>query len=193
MAIYLVRHGETEENLQRILQGHLPGVLTEQGRAQVRRAVEQLAQCGLQARCIVSSDLARAMESAEILARPLGLPIVSTPLLRERDWGPYTGMTVAEAAQRFRKHGKWKFPPDTVETEAALFARAGEALHKLREDYPRQDVVVVTHGLFARNLIAAHLGKQFREIPPLTNAAIVVLADEPVPSAECLSPIDTPQ
>ena len=64
MIIYIVRHGQTEENLQRILQGHMPGTLTEQGKEQVQRAAEQLSKEGVKFTRIVSSDLKRAMDSA---------------------------------------------------------------------------------------------------------------------------------
>lgn len=61
MILYIVRHGQTEENMQAILQGHLPGNLTEQGKEQVRKAAERLAETGVEFRSIVSSDLKRAM------------------------------------------------------------------------------------------------------------------------------------
>lgn len=188
MALYIVRHGETEENLRRILQGHLPGTLTAKGREQIRCTAERLAGAGLPVRHIVASDLARTLQSAEIIAARLALPVVPMAVLRERDWGPYTGMAVTEAIQRFLKHGKWKFPPGTVETEQALFARAGQALAQLAADFPGEDLIVVTHGLFARNLIAAHLGRKFREIEPLSNGEIVVLEGSSVPSARPFAP-----
>ena len=83
MTIYIVRHGQTEENLQRILQGHMPGTLTEQGKEQVQRAAEQLSKEGVKFTRIVSSDLKRAMDSAQIIADTLNLPIIpmEIPLL----------------------------------------------------------------------------------------------------------------
>lgn len=57
MIIYIVRHGQTAENLQMILQGHLPGILTDKGKEQVRNAAEHLAEKDVQFKCIVSSDL----------------------------------------------------------------------------------------------------------------------------------------
>ncbi|MDY5609761.1 MAG: histidine phosphatase family protein, partial [Sodaliphilus sp.] len=57
MTLYIVRHGQTEENMQAILQGHLPGNLTEQGKEQVRKTAERLAEAGVEFKCIVSSDL----------------------------------------------------------------------------------------------------------------------------------------
>ena len=67
MIIYIVRHGQTEENLQRILQGHMPGTLTEKGKEQVRKTAELLAKEGVKFTKLVSSDLKRAMDSAHII------------------------------------------------------------------------------------------------------------------------------
>lgn len=71
MIIYIVRHGQTAENLQMILQGHLPGTLTDKGKEQVRNAAEHLAEKDVQFKCIVSSDLKRAMDSANIISERL--------------------------------------------------------------------------------------------------------------------------
>lgn len=87
MIIYIVRHGQTAENLQMILQGHLPGTLTDKGKEQVRNAAEHLAEKDVQFKCIVSSDLKRAMDSANIISERLKLPVFPMEILRERDWG----------------------------------------------------------------------------------------------------------
>lgn len=176
MTIYIVRHGQTEENLSRILQGHMPGTLTEQGKEQAAIAADILAKNGVDFKCIVSSDLKRAMDSAQIIAHKLNLPIIPMEILRERDWGKWTGMTIAEATDRFRKHGKWKFPAGTTETEEGIYNRAGEALARLQELYKDDNIIVVTHGQFARNLVAAHFGCNYHEITPFVNAEIRMLS-----------------
>ena len=135
MKIYIVRHGQTEENLQRILQGHMPGTLTELGKDQVAKAAEILANNGVKFKCIVSSDLKRALDSAHIIADRLHLPIVPMEILRERYWGKWSGMSIAKATDKFRKEGKWMFPEGTTETEEGISQRAGEALARLQELY----------------------------------------------------------
>lgn len=172
MILYIVRHGETEENQQKILQGHLPGTLTTQGKAQVAATAEQLATMGVPFDAIVSSDLQRAVDSAGIIAHRLGLEVETTEMLRERDWGEFTGMSIAEASERFRIDGRWCFPEGTVETEEEIFARAVNTLAYLKQCYIGKTVIVVTHGQFARNLLAAYHGTTFREEPPLSNAEI---------------------
>lgn len=180
MTIYIVRHGETAENLQRILQGHMPGTLTAKGKEQIRAAAEHLSEEGakLAARNskpftrIVSSDLKRAMDSAQIIADRLRLPIVPMEMLRERDWGKFTGMSIAEATDRFRIDGKWQFPAGTTETEEGIYGRARKALDELRRLFADETIIVVTHGQFARNLVAAHFECNYHEVTTFVNAEI---------------------
>lgn len=172
MTLYIVRHGETRENLQRILQGHMPGTLTEKGKEQVKESAEILSKSGISFRCIVSSDLTRAMDSANIIAQELHIPIISTKMLRERDWGIFTGMLISEATDTFRTNGKWEFPEGTTETESGIFNRAKEVLCTLKDKYADDTIIVVTHGQFARNLIAAHFGCSYHEVTPFVNAEI---------------------
>lgn len=174
--IYIVRHGETVENLTKILQGHLPGTLTGKGKEQVRHTAEQLAETGVKFSRIVSSDLQRALDSAQIIADRLHLSITPMEMLRERDWGKWTGMSIAEATERFRKNGKWEFPEGTTETEAGIYQRAALALQELPKRYPNETLIVLTHGQFARNLMAAHQKCNYHEVQPFTNAEIRVIS-----------------
>ena len=173
--LYIVRHGQTEENLQRILQGHLPGTLTTTGREQVQKAAELLSGEGVTFTRIVSSDLQRAMDSAHIIADKFNLPVIPMEILRERDWGKFTGMSIAEAMDRYHAHGKWKFPPGTTETEEGIYERAGRTLVELQTLFAGETVIVVTHGQFARNLIAAHFKCNYHEVTPFANAEIRTL------------------
>ncbi len=175
MTIYIVRHGQTEENKQRILQGHMPGTLTEQGKDQVRQAAEHLASQGVQFKCIVSSDLKRAMDSAGIIAERLHLPVIPMKLLRERDWGNYTGLPLSEAKDKYKIDGKWVFPDGSAETEEDIYRRAGHALQELSSLYADDAIIVVTHGQFARNLIAFHYKCSYHEVASFVNAEVRVL------------------
>lgn len=175
MRIYIVRHGETVENRLHILQGHLPGTLTLQGTQQVAQSAAELEAMGVSFSCIVSSDLQRAMDSAQIIAQRLHLPVVPMRALRERDWGQFTGMSIAEATKRFRIDGRWRFPAGTTETEPEIYERAGKALDELSHTYPDASVVVVTHGQLARNMVAAHRHCSYHEVEPFKNAEIRIL------------------
>jgi probable phosphoglycerate mutase len=173
MIIYIVRHGQTVENKTNILQGHLPGQLTEAGIEQMRETAERLAHENVSFRCIVSSDLARAMDSANIIARRLNLPVEAKQSLRERDWGTYTGIPFAEAKEKYRVNGTWHFPDGSVESEEEFYSRAQQALNELRSEHKDDAIIVVTHGLFTRFLRAAHSGQFWRDIPTMMNAEFV--------------------
>ena len=73
------------DNVRQIMQGQTQGELNEKGREQARQVAERLA--GEQVDAVVASDLHRAIQTAEIIAAPHDLPVLTTPLLRERDWG----------------------------------------------------------------------------------------------------------
>ena len=175
MTIYIVRHGQTEENLQRILQGHMPGTLTEKGKEQVLKAAELLFREGIKCTRLVSSDLKRAMDSAQIISDKLNLPIIPMEILRERDWGKFTGMSIAEATDKYRIDGKWVFPEGTTETEEGIYERANKALVELQKQFADETIIVVTHGQFARNLIAAHFECNYHEVATFVNAEIRML------------------
>ena len=175
MTIYIVRLGQTEENLQRILQGHMPGTLTEKGKEQVRKAAELLSREGIKFTRLVSSDLKRAMDSAQIISDKLNLPIIPMEILRESDWGKFTGMSIAEATDKYRIDGKWVFPEGTTETEEGIYERANKALVELQKQFADETIIVVTHGQFARNLIAAHFECNYHEVATFVNAEIRML------------------
>ena len=174
MVLYIVRHGQTEENKQKILQGHLPGTLTEQGREQVRQAAIDLDKRGVHFDSIVSSDLRRAMDSANIIAKHLHLSVTPMEILRERDWGEYTGITIAEGKAKYYHDGHWDFPGG-AETDEGIFDRARRALALLKERYADKNIILVTHGQFARNLFAAYQNCSYHDIPSFTNAEIRIL------------------
>lgn len=177
--LWLVRHGETQENVDGILQGHLQGHLTQRGIEQAASLRETLR--GTHFDAFLASDLRRTMHTAEILQPAVGLPIQPMPLLRERDWGSLTGCKIANVKDR-------EFPLD-IETVEAMFARARKFLYIIGTQYVHQRVLAVTHGLFARCIRAAHADCTIREIPRMSNAEVCRL--EVCPSGPS-SPFSTP-
>lgn len=174
MVIYIVRHGQTEENNQKILQGHMPGRLTEQGREQVRSTAEELSTLNVNFKCIISSDLKRAMDSADIISERLNLPVIPMEMLRERDWGEYTGLTVTEGKEKYYHDGHWDFP-GKAESDEGIFERAKKTLETLAEQYPDDNIIIVTHGQFARNLLAVDKNCSYHDIPSFVNAEVRIL------------------
>ncbi|NLE01703.1 MAG: histidine phosphatase family protein [Fibrobacter sp.] len=92
--LYSVRHGETEWNRAGIQQGHLNSPLTANGIKQARSLAKGLSGRGIEV--IISSDLGRASQTADIIAKDLNLPLNTDNRLRERNLGILQGMTIEE-------------------------------------------------------------------------------------------------
>jgi broad specificity phosphatase PhoE len=97
--ILLLRHGQSEGNEQGRFGGHGPTPLTDKGRRQAEAAARTLASEGGLA-AIWASDLVRAIETARPIAQATGIEVGTTPALRERSVGVFTGLTFAEAEAR---------------------------------------------------------------------------------------------
>ena len=149
LRLCLVRHGETEENVARILQGHLPGTLTEKGREQAEELCGQLFLDEFDV--ILSSDLKRVVDTVEILLDGRSdITWHTTEMLREIDWGSMTGMKIADV--------NFKQMAADVETREMLYERAGRVVEWLLENYRGKTLLIVSHGLFLRSLTARLTG-----------------------------------
>lgn len=156
----LLRHGETDWNRDHRIQGSTDIPLNETGRAQARDAAARLREALDTAHpaAVVASDLARARETAEIVAAELSLPAPRLyPALRERAYGVAEGMTVDEY---FRRWGDWHGTDvPEAETRSALRERALAGLAAVARDVRRAtapgaaSVIVVTHGALIREVI----------------------------------------
>ena len=155
MKLCIVRHGETIENQTHLLQGHLPGILTEKGRSQAAALKHSLRIAEFDA--IVSSDLIRVVETIELLLDGQSpKEWVKSELFREIDWGSLTGTSIHEA--------DLSHLPADAETKEMLFRRAGAALRFLKEHYAGKTVLVVSHGLFIRSFMARIARVPLRQI-----------------------------
>lgn len=163
--LYLVRHGETKDNVARIIQGQRQGELTPAGIAQMEDLAVSLSEVHFDA--IISSDLQRAFDSAQILSHQLNLPVQTTPLLRERDWGDFTG--------RFIPDLKGLPMPENVEKMEALLLRAKSFLEWGKTTFPDKTILAVGHGIINKAIQAVHYGKLTREIPKMSNAEYRIL------------------
>lgn len=171
--IFLVRHGETVDNAAQIMQGQTQGELNEQGRSQARQVAERLSAEPVDA--VVASDLHRAVETAEIIAAPHGLPVMTTPLLRERDWGSFTGRYIPDL-----KGEVW---PDDIESEEALLLRARSFLLYLTTTYPDKRVVAVGHGIINKAVLAVYAQCPMREVQRMMNCEVRILSTSAVTMA----------
>lgn len=176
--IVAVRHGETVWNAEMRMQGQLDTALSERGRRQAARTAVALADEGVEA--IVSSDLARAFDTAAAIAGVVGLPVAADAGLRERSFGVFQGYTYAEIdarwpaeAARWRRHDP-AFAPDGGESLVDFNARAVAAVTAIAERARGRAILVVTHGgvLDCLYRAAAGLGLDAPRSWQLGNAAI---------------------
>jgi probable phosphoglycerate mutase len=148
--LYLVRHGETDWNLARRIQGSTDIPLNDTGRGQAAATGRLLARRNWDA--IYASPLSRAFESASIISSTLGLSApITVDAIVERNYGEAEGLADPELALRF--------PADADvpgrETRDEVVARVLPALVELAEQHPDQAVIVVSHGGVIRSVLNA--------------------------------------
>jgi len=160
--LLLTRHGETVDNQQRIMQGQTPGRLNDTGIRQAEHLRQELLSTPIDA--IVASDLQRAVDTAHILARGRRLAVHTTPLLRERDWGSFTGRYIPDLQGL-----TW---PDDIETLDALQNRARTFLDHIRRTYPGKCVLAVGHGIINKAIQAVYYNKAMKDVPPMVNCEV---------------------
>lgn len=168
--IFLVRHGETVDNARQIMQGQTQGELNEMGFKQAQEVAARLSSEAIDA--VVASDLHRAIQTAEIIAKPHGLPVETTPLLRERDWGGFTG--------RFIPDLRGEVWPDDIESEEALLQRAHDFLQIMTATYDGKRVVAVGHGIINKAILAVYASCSMKEVQRMMNAEVRILTTSSV-------------
>ena len=164
--LILARHGETDWNRENRFQGHADPPLNARGREQSAELAETLA--GEALARVYTSPLRRAAETAEIVARRLGLGIVPVEPLREIDVGAWSGLTRDEVAARFpESYARWvdhgPVGYEEGETYEQLEARVVPAIRGLAERHPSETILVVTHGGPSRVMQAHAAGVDYAE------------------------------
>ena len=166
LTLLLVRHGQSEWNAAGLMQGqtaHVP--LTELGHAQAAAAAQELAT--LRPGVLVSSDLRRAVQTAEHCARATGLPLTTTPALREQGYGVLEGRPSRELWDVV----DWTDPhwaAEGGESLAQLHGRVAGYLAGLVADPPADVVALVTHGDTIRAAQAVVAGAGPTALPAVT-------------------------
>ncbi|MDD5248865.1 MAG: histidine phosphatase family protein [Rhodocyclaceae bacterium] len=146
----IVRHGETDWNAARRIQGQTDIPLNAAGQAQAAATATGLAGYAFDA--IYSSDLLRTWQTAQPIAAALGLGVNAAPGLRERHYGRMQGLTSAEAQQRFPAlHAAYagrdpQHDLDGGETLADFAARIARTLAALAAAHAGQTLLLVAHG-----------------------------------------------
>ena len=162
---FLVRHGETEWNRERRIQGVSDIPLNDTGRAQAAALGDILV--GHNFDLIVSSPLSRADETARIIAQRLGMPApITVPDLIERNYGEAEGSSGADLDRRY--------PPGTDipgrEDREVVTQRAVRVLHDMAIRHPHADIVAVAHGAVIRSVVDYAAPGLHKE--PITNCSV---------------------
>lgn len=177
--LWIIRHGQTDWNLEGRIQGHTPTHLNDTGRQQAADLARYFSQKPFKA--IYASDLPRAYETADVIAQELGLKTQRTPAFRERHLGQCEGKTTSEIAELRRHAGSgdladWTGVPG-VEQDEPLWARVSSELKTVAQRFPAQDVLIVTHGGVIKQIVYHILGipKNHKRRFSLSNGITLVL------------------
>ncbi|GBF37267.1 histidine phosphatase family protein [Leptospira johnsonii] len=152
--LFLIRHGETEWNRERRLQGQTDTSLSEYGKEQASKLAIKLKDTGIE--LILSSDLKRAKETSEQISHKLGTEIIYHPGLREIQLGEAQGILESELSNTFgeesyfawkspeRIHDQFRFPGGESKSEAE--SRIIETILYLLKMYGKKNIAVCSHG-----------------------------------------------
>lgn len=165
--LYLVRHGETVDNAAHIMQGQTPGELNAAGVAQAEELAARMANEPIDV--FVSSDLKRSAQTCEIIARKHHAEVVTTPLLRERNWGSFTGRFIPTLPQDPKD---W---PDDIESIESMKSRAQNFITWLRVTYPDKTILAVGHGIINKALQSVYFRQPMNKIEKMGNAEVRIL------------------
>jgi len=183
--LLLIRHGETDWNTERRLQGHIDIPLNDTGLHQAKLLGAALQNEHLDA--VICSDLQRAMQTAQAIATPKNLHCIINDQWRERSYGGFEGQLINSLEARYpTEYAAWRaaetdslFPFNQTsghhgETVRQFHSRIETALRALCQQYPDQKVAVVAHGgvLECAYRIARHLPLNAPREVKLLNASI---------------------
>jgi len=148
--LILIRHGETDWNRERRFQGQTDIDLNTAGHQQAQRLADALA--GERIDHLYSSDLRRALQTAQPTAQRLGLTPVTDPGLREQHFGPFEGLLASEVPHRLPEvWAQWvrhdpHYEPEGGESLHRFFERVLATLRRIAAAHRGQTLMVVTHG-----------------------------------------------
>jgi isoleucyl-tRNA synthetase len=152
--LFLIRHGEAEKNIARILSSYPEkedNPLTKKGKEQIKAAAEELKDKKID--IIISSPLQRAQESAEIIAKEIGVKIIVDEKIRELDYGQLDGSSWDELFKvysnglnpgREDKHG--------IEGEEDIYDRVASFIEEINSKYQGKNIAIISHGDLLRVL-----------------------------------------
>ena len=162
LSLVLLRHGETEQSLERRFSGYSDLPLTGKGLAQARAVAERIAGTP-EIAAIYCSPLQRARQTAEAVGLKIGVPVVVEEQLREISFGEWEGLTFSEARQiGGETFARWSQSTDIAppggESQAKCLERIAGFRNELIKRHKRQRILLVTHVTPIKSLIGEALG-----------------------------------
>ena len=162
LRLFVLRHGETESSRERRFTGARDVALTATGHLQAEAIATALATAGLQA--VYASPLDRARATAELIAKPHGLPVRLDPRFAEMRFGEWEGSRWSDvAAASPDLFARWRTTPCDVtvpggESLTDVAARVADGIDALQAAHPDGTVALVTHAMVVRLIVLAALG-----------------------------------
>lgn len=192
--LLLVRHGETEDNKNLVFQGQDGSGLNARGRDQAARLAARFVSSKIHPAALVSSDLDRAKETADILGRAIGLEATLDPDLREVFLGAWQGLNHEQIAARFPDEwAAWQRGEDVRrgggETYADLGDRMTRAIDRITAAHAGKVAAVVSHGAAIKIFVARVLGlgtEGLRTFRVASNTGVTVVERSPEGAARLL-------
>lgn len=186
--IIIVRHGETDYNVEKRMQGWLDVPLNENGRMQAIASSKKLT--GLHVDAVYSSDLIRARETAKYMAQIVQKEIVVITALRERDMGVFAGWCLEKDPDPVKEKLWAEFSQTFTERDLHWNKHNGESIHQMTHriknfmdqihlSHQDQTIMIVTHGGTINRLLEIYDLKSANEgFRPINNASLLVLHKE---------------
>lgn len=184
MRLLLVRHGETEWNVQKIIQGRKDSKLTAKGRRQMFLVIKKLLKYKIDV--IFTSPLGRTIKSAECIAERLGCSLEVDKRLIQKSWGVVEGLKREEVARKYPESGygingeivdlkkRYYFLPPGGESWNDVYKRVKSFTKYLEKEYSDKNVLIIAHRPISRLIIGIYLGLSVQQMTAISVEAGVL-------------------
>ena len=165
---YIARHGQTNWNILGKTQGHGNSDLTDKGKEQAKQLAYALKEYPID--MIFTSDLGRAVQTAEIIGNTLGVNVEQTPALREMGFGDWEGLLIEEIKKDHAKtYETWRNQPHLAdipngETLHIIKDRVDNFIKDLNEKYDNKHILLVSHSVTVRVMLLSFLNSGVENI-----------------------------
>jgi probable phosphoglycerate mutase len=166
----LIRHAQTQWNLEKKIQGHGDSPLTAEGKSQAARWGRILNQFSWDR--ILASDTGRALETAKMINGFLKIWLKTDSRIREQDWGRWAGKTISQIDAEIQEdlaeqvNAGWDFCPPGGEDRRCVLKRSQRALTEAATAWPGDNILVVSHEGVIKCIIYHLCGRKFLPIEP---------------------------